>query len=175
MVTRDTPWPPGTPCWAEVSVDDVPRAAAFYQELFGWDPGQPSVWLTYLATGDADATAAGIAAAGGSVLQPPADIMEQGRMAVAMDTAGAVFGLWQAGLTMGIGVANEPGALSWSEQLSGDYAGSKAFYQAVFGYQYQDIGQTYAMLMVGGREVGGIGQRQDNCPVCPFRVSRAGG
>jgi predicted enzyme related to lactoylglutathione lyase len=37
MVTRDTPWPAGTPAWADVTVDDVPTAIAFYRALFGWD------------------------------------------------------------------------------------------------------------------------------------------
>lgn len=37
MVTRDTPWLPGTPSWVDVTVDDVPKAVAFYQALFGWD------------------------------------------------------------------------------------------------------------------------------------------
>jgi hypothetical protein len=29
MVTRDTAWPPGTPCWADLSADDLGRARAF--------------------------------------------------------------------------------------------------------------------------------------------------
>jgi uncharacterized protein len=37
VVTRDTRWPAGTPCWVDVSVDDVPKAVAFYEALFGWD------------------------------------------------------------------------------------------------------------------------------------------
>ena len=37
MVTRDTRWPAGAPCWVDVSVDDMPKAIAFYQALFGWD------------------------------------------------------------------------------------------------------------------------------------------
>ena len=37
MVTRDTPWPEGTPCWVDLSVDDLPKAIAFYQGLFGWE------------------------------------------------------------------------------------------------------------------------------------------
>ena len=37
MVTRDTRWPAGTPCWVDVTVDDIPKAIAFYQALFGWD------------------------------------------------------------------------------------------------------------------------------------------
>ena len=99
MVTRDTRWPAGTPCWVDVSVDDVPKSIAFYQALFGWDielggpevggysiahqdgrivaavspkmgaPDAPSVWTTYLATDDTDATAAKVTDAGGQVLE----------------------------------------------------------------------------------------------------------
>ena len=197
VVTRDTRWPAGTPCWVDVSVDDVPKAIAFYQALFGWDielggpevggysiahqdgrivaaispkmagPGAPTVWTTFLATDDADATAAKIKGAGGQLLAGPMDVMEEGRMAVAMDPAGAAFGLWQGARTTGLGVANEPGALTWNEQLSRDFAGSQAFYQAVFGYGYQDMssdGFTYATLMVDGHEVGGIGEYPEGTP-----------
>ena len=88
-------------------------------------------------------------------------------MAVALDTAGAVFGLWQGGNTTGLGVANEPGTLTWNEQFSRDFDGSQAFYQAVFGYDYQDMsgdGFKYAMLMVDGHEVGGIGEYPEGTP-----------
>ena len=197
MVTRDTRWPAGTPCWVDVTVDDVPKAIAFYQALFGWDiplggpevggyslahqdgrivaavspkmgqPDAPSVWTVYLATDDVDATAAKIKAAGGQVLAGPMDVMEEGRMAVAMDPAGAAFGLWQGGRTTGLGVANEPGTLAWNEQMSRDFDGSKAFYQAVFGYGFQDMsgdGFKYATLMVDGHEVGGIGEYPEGTP-----------
>jgi predicted enzyme related to lactoylglutathione lyase len=197
VVTRDTRWPAGTPCWVDVSVDDVPKAIAFYQALFGWDielggpevggysiahsggrivaavspkmgaPDAPSVWTTYLATDDTDATAAKVKGAGGQVLAGPMDVMEEGRMAVAMDPAGAAFGLWQGERTTGLGVANEPGALVWNEQFSRDLRGSQAFYQAVFGYGYQDMsgdGFKYATLMVDGHEVGGIGEYPEGTP-----------
>ena len=197
MVTRDTRWPAGTPCWADVSVDDVPKAIAFYQALFGWDiplggpevggysiahqdgrivaavspkmgsPDAPSAWTTYLATDDVDATAAKIKGAGGQLLAEPMDVMEEGLMAVAADPAGAVFGLWQGGNTTGIGVANEPNTLSWNEHMSADFDGSKAFYQAVFGYTYQDMsgdGFKYAMLTVDGHEVGGSGEYPEGTP-----------
>ena len=197
VVTRDTRWPAGTPCWVDVSVDDVPKAIAFYRALFGWDielggpevggysiahqdgrivaavspkmgaPDAPSVWTTYLATDDADATAAKIKGAGGQLLAEPMDVMEEGRLAVAMDPAGAVFGLWQGGNTTGLGVATEPGALTWNEHMSRDFDGSKAFYQAVFGYGYQDMssdGFKYATLMLDGQIVGGIGEYPAEIP-----------
>jgi uncharacterized protein len=197
VVTRDTRWPAGTPCWVDVAVDDIPKGIAFYQALFGWDiepggpevggysiahqdgrivaavspkmgaPDAPSAWMTYLATDDADATAAKIKGAGGQILAEPMDVMAEGRMAVAMDPAGAVFALWQGGNTTGVGRANEPGTLVWSEQMSRDWDGSKAFYQAVFGYDYHDMsadGFKYALLMVDGHEVGGIGEYPEGIP-----------
>jgi predicted enzyme related to lactoylglutathione lyase len=197
VVTRDTRWPAGTPCWVDVSVDDVPKAIAFYKGLFGWDielgapevggysiahqgghivaaispkmagPDAPTVWTTFLASDDVDATADKIKGAGGQVLAGPMDVMEEGRMAVAMDPAGAAFALWQGEHTTGLQVANEPGSLVWSEHMSRDFDGSKAFYQAVFGYSYQDMsadGFKYAMLMVGDHEVGGIGEYPEGTP-----------
>jgi uncharacterized protein len=197
VVTRDTRWPAGTPCWVDVSVDDVPKAIAFYKALFGWDielgapevggysiahqgghivaaispkmagTDAPTVWTTFLASDDVDATADKIKGAGGQVLAGPMDVMEEGRMAVGMDPAGAAFALWQGGNTSGLQVANEPGSLVWSEHMSRDFDGSKAFYQAVFGYGYQDMssdGFKYAMLMVGDHEVGGIGEYPEGTP-----------
>jgi len=195
MVTRDTRWPAGAPCWVDVSVDDVPKAIAFYQALFGWDvqaggpeasgyataylrgrivagirpksgaPHAPSAWTVYLATDDADATADAIKAAGGRLAQGPADVMDEGRSAVAIDTTGAVFGLWQGGKTAGLGLANEAGSLTWNEHLSWDYDAARDFYAAVFGYEFQDMsGFHYAMLTVGGREVGGIGRHTEATP-----------
>jgi predicted enzyme related to lactoylglutathione lyase len=197
VVTRDTPWLAGTPCWVDVTVDDAPRAAAFYQALFGWDieegapeaggyrvchkngrvvggiapqfgpPGALPTWTTYLAVDDTDAVAAKVKAAGGQLLMEPTDVMDAGRMALGIDTAGAAFGLWQGGTTTGIGLANETGSLSWNEHMSRDYDASKSFYRAVFGYQFQDVsegGFRYATILVDGREVGGIGQYEDGTP-----------
>jgi len=197
MVTRDTRWPAGTPCWVDVSVDDVSKAIAFYQALFGWDiraggpevggyaiahlkdqivagigpkfgpPDAPSAWTTYLAADDADAVAEKIKAAGGQVAQGPMDVMEEGRMAIAFDTTGAAFGLWQGGKTTGIGLANETGSLTWNEHVSWYFDVGKVFYRALFGYEYQDVSGDdfrYAMLMVDGREVGGIGQYMPGTP-----------
>jgi predicted enzyme related to lactoylglutathione lyase len=197
MVTRDTPWPAGTPCWVDISVDDVPKAIAFYSELFGWDvqvgppesggyalahlsgrlvagispkmgdPSAPSAWTTYLASDDVDATAEKIKAADGQLPMGPMDVMEEGRMALAFDKVGALFGVWESGRTKGVAVANEPGSLTWNEHLSGDFEGSKAFYQAVFGYEYDDMSSedfNYAAIKVAGNVVGGIGSVPDGRP-----------
>jgi predicted enzyme related to lactoylglutathione lyase len=181
----------------DISVDDVPRAIAFYSGLFGWDiqqggldvggysichlngrivaaigpkmgdPTAPSAWTTYLASEDVDATADTVKAAGGQLPMAPMDVMEEGRLAIAFDTVGAAVGVWQAGRTKGIGLANEPGSLSWNEHLSNDFEGSKAFYQAVFGYEYDDMSGEdfkYAVIKVNGNIVGGIGSLPLDAP-----------
>ena len=191
MVRRDTAWPAGTPCWIDLGVADVPKAKAFYGGLFGWsilegppeaggysiceidgDPvagigpkmgpaEMPTFWTTYLASEDADETAAKIKAAGGQILMGPMDVMDVGRMFVAADPGGAVFGVWQARAHTGVRRANEPGSLIWSENMSRDFDGNKAFYAAVFGYAYGDMsadGFKYATLDLDGRTVGGIGE-----------------
>jgi uncharacterized protein len=116
------------------------------------------MWTTYLATSDADATAAKVKRSGGRVIAEPMDVTDVGRMAVAVDPAGAVFGVWQARAFPGAQIVNEPGAMSWNEQMSHDLEAS-TFYAAVFGYEYSDPsgGLSYATFKVHGKDVGGIG------------------
>jgi predicted enzyme related to lactoylglutathione lyase len=200
MVTRNTAWPAGTPCWIDLGVADVPKAKAFYGGLFGWqilegppeaggysiceidgDPvagigpkmgpaDTPTFWMTYLASDNADETAAKVKAAGGQLVMGPMDVMDVGRMFVAADPGGAIFGVWQARAHTGVRRANEPGSLIWSENMSRDYEGNKAFYAAVFGYNYGDIGadgMNYATLDLDGRPVGGIGDIGADRPEMP--------
>ena len=78
-------------------------------------PGQegiPSHWTTYIASDDVDATAAKIRDAGGTVLAEPFDVFDSGRMTVAQDPTGAVFGVWQAGTHIGAQLANDPGTMN---------------------------------------------------------------
>jgi len=191
LATRDNPWPDGSPCWIELGAPDIQRAIGFYFSQFGWDiqqggpeiggystahldrrrvagigplmgpPGTPSVWATYFASSDADATATRITRAGGEVLMGPVEVMSLGRMLVAVDVTGASFGVWQARDLNGVQLANSPGAFTWSEHMSRDFEGAKAFYAAVFGYEYGDMsteGFSYATLLINGQQVvGGIG------------------
>jgi uncharacterized protein len=197
VVVRDTPWPAGTPCWVDLGVGDIPLAIGFYSGVFGWEVVQgapevggysmayfdgktvagigpkmgpadtPTLWTVYFATDDADATAARIKGAGGQLFMDPMDVMDAGRMAIAADITGAAFGIWQAGAHTGAGLANAPGALTWNEHFSRDFEGAKAFYAAVFGYEYGDMsgdGFTYATLLLNGHEVGGIGAYPADIP-----------
>ena len=197
MVTRDTAWPPGTPCWIDLMTSDPAAARDFYGALFGWQlevgppetggytmcfvEGRPAAgigpipegqsfppsWTTYLATADADECARAIEKAGGMVLNPPFDVLLFGRMAVAQPGSGGVFGIWQAGSHSGIGISNEPNALTWNEFMTRDYEGAKAFYAEVFGYGYSEVGGddvAYAMIELDGRTIGGLGELPAEVP-----------
>lgn len=194
MVIRDAAWPEGTPCWADLAVDDVDQALEFYAGLFGWaaeaggpdsggytictvdghrvagigprtGPLRAAQWTTYLAADDADKVAAAIAEAGGRVLAEPRDVPDHGRTAIAADPLGATFGVWQAVGRIGAELVNVPSALVWNEQVSGDLDSAKRFYATVFGYAYDDIEVgPYAMVKVGDRVVGGLGVLGPDAP-----------
>ena len=192
MPTRDETWPNGTPCWVDVGVNDPTAARAFYSALFGWDiqegapemggysmcmlngrpaaaisPKQagdttPNAWSTYLASDDVDDAVAKARAAGGTFPMETMDVMTSGRMTFGTDPTGAGYGIWQARDFGGVGVYNEPGALIWNELMTRDYEGAKAFYGAVFGYEYDEIGdgtnfQYSTIRRSDGEIVAGLG------------------
>jgi predicted enzyme related to lactoylglutathione lyase len=122
--------------------------------------GQPPAWSTYVAVTDADATAAAVKEAGGSVIAEPMDVMDLGRMAIFADPTGAVFGIWQPRTFAGAERVNEPGALSWNELGTRDPGAAKAFYAAVFdwGARDNDMGEmgTYTEWLNGEDSIGGM-------------------
>lgn len=190
MPTRDEPWSAGTPCWVDLSSNDVEAAKDFYGKVFGWsfhdtgadfgnyqmcqvgdrnaagiggkqDPSVPTVWTVYLASEDCDASAKSIVEHGGTVLAEPFDVPESGRMCIAADSQGAVFGVWQARGHVGAGIYNEPGALTWTDAREPDPEDAKRFYAAVFGWTYQQVEGAppdYATFHRDGSDpLGGIG------------------
>jgi predicted enzyme related to lactoylglutathione lyase len=93
-----------------------------------------AMWNTYVAVEEADATAAKVGEAGGSVVMEPFDVMDAGRMAVLADPEGAVFCAWQAGQNIGAQVVNEAGALNFNGLGTRDVERAKQFYGSVFGW-----------------------------------------
>ncbi|WP_432983656.1 VOC family protein [Dactylosporangium sp. CA-233914] len=184
---------PATPCWSVLTSPDPARTAEFYCGLFGWTTTQsedgatlfllrdlvvagvaPSsaeraAWLTYIATDDAEATAAQVAAAGGTVLQPPADLATRGRATLLADPAGAVFGAWQKLRFAGAQVHDEPGSICWSETVTWDIRATAEFYGSVFGWTDQkgtsaDTIHEYHEWISFNRVVGGISEMDENYP-----------
>ena len=116
---------PGALTWVELTTADVGAARTFYPAVFGWgvdDAGGdeyteftfggksvagmmpkppdmpaevPSFWMPYFQ-GDPDRVAGEVAALGGSVVAPPADVPGSGgRYAVVADPQGALFGIYR--------------------------------------------------------------------------------
>jgi predicted enzyme related to lactoylglutathione lyase len=143
------------------------RSVAGLGPLMPGQEGHPSVWTTYLASDDVDATCEQVTASGGVVLAPPFDVLDVGRMAVVQDPSGATFGIWTARGHIGAELASEPGSLCWNELMTRDYERAKAFYGAVFGHAFTEIGGgdfQYSTIDLEGRPVGGLGTLPADAP-----------
>jgi predicted enzyme related to lactoylglutathione lyase len=199
MSIRTDPWPAGTPCWVDVTVPDVAAATTFYGSVMGWtfvdtgeefghynlaqtkghnaaaispaqQEGQPAVLTVYIASDDVDATTKRVADNGGRIMLEPMDVSGAGRMAIAQDTAGGVFGVWQSAEMTGTQIVNEPGSLAWTDARLTDPEAGKAFYAAVFGYTYEPIPggpPDYSTFKVGDDIRGGIGGMMGASPEVP--------
>jgi uncharacterized protein len=160
---------PGTPCWVSLMVHGLATTEEFYGALFGWEfepgpqqlgpyvrglldgkeiagigqlpPGRrlPIAWMTYLATDDADLTAEVIRSCGGTVGVGPLDASDAGRMAIAADPSGAVFGIWQAAAHTGTAVAGAHGTPVWNELITRETSSVGKFYEALFGYEVEAV------------------------------------
>ena len=114
---------PGTLIWNEVMSNNPAQAGAFYGAVLGTEftsapmgyyllrAGGKSVagvlqitaemqgcvpcWVTYFGVDDADAKTAQAQQLGATVLLPPWDVPDEGRVAVLQDPQGAVFNLFQ--------------------------------------------------------------------------------
>ncbi|MFD8059126.1 VOC family protein [Streptomyces cyaneofuscatus] len=185
---------PGTPCWVSLIVHGLNATQDFYGALFGWEfrPGPdqlgpyvrglldgkevagigqlppdrhlPIAWTTYLATDDAGRTAEVIRSCGGTVAVGPLDAGEAGRLVIASDPGGAVFGAWQGSEHIGTMTAGVPGTPVWNELVTRETSMVAKFYQTVFGYETEAVVSAdfdYQTLHLGGRPVAalhGVGQ-----------------
>jgi predicted enzyme related to lactoylglutathione lyase len=195
-MTAKTSYQPGEPTWIDLGTPDMDATLAFYGGLFGWaagesageeyggyrmftkdgknvagvmplmSPEQPPVWSCYVSTDDADKVAALISENGGTVIAPPMDVPEAGRMAVFTDAAGAFFGVWQPAEHIGAELIDEEGTLSWIELSTRDQQKSLTFYDSVFGWQPK-VSEGYTEFQLGGRSVAGC---MDMPPMVPEQV-----
>lgn len=133
--------------------------------------GAPPIWNTYIATTDVDETSAKVEKAGGSVMMPAMDVMDQGRMAIYSDPTGAVVSVWQAGEHRGAQVCNEPNTWSWNELLTRDLDAARAFYADVFGWSYETMETPMGDYhVVAGGDEGGRGGMMAMPPGMPDMV-----
>ncbi|MGW1378581.1 VOC family protein [Streptomyces sp. NPDC002446] len=125
----------------------------------------PVAWTTYLASDDADVTAEQIRCCGGTVGVGPLDADDDaGRMAIASDPQGAIFGIWQGKSMMGTAITGEPGTPVWNELVTQDTGAVGPFYEHVFGFEAEapspsgpaEADADYLTLHLKGRAVAGI-------------------
>ncbi|MFH8370371.1 VOC family protein [Streptomyces sp. NPDC018031] len=156
------PGPPETGGYAVCELRGLPVAGIMSSRApTGADdePAAPTMWTTYLSSTDADATAEAIRGSGGTVHSPVIDVLDLGRMLVATDPAGAVFGVWEARRFTGSGVVGEPGAPVWHELNTTDPRTAADFYRSALGVEARPMEGAedyYHALAVDGRTVGGM-------------------
>jgi uncharacterized protein len=180
--TRES-YPAGTFCWIDLATTDVVAAKRFYGDLLGWDappgaqyshwtldghdvagvytlPEVASAWTSYVAVGDADATAVRAAALGGRVEEWPGDTGGgEGRRAVVADPLGARVALWQARTHPGAELVNDVGCWCLNQLQAPDPAPAIPFYRDLFGWEVveeQDSEPPYWNVLHGGRDIGGM-------------------
>jgi predicted enzyme related to lactoylglutathione lyase len=109
-------------------------AAAAAQQPMEKERGVPAHWNNYVTVANVDESTKQAQALGATILAPPFDVMDAGRMAVIQDPTGAVFQIWQAGRSIGARILGEPGALCWTELATRDTKAAEAFYTKLFGW-----------------------------------------
>lgn len=152
---------PGMPCWIDSMVSNSQDRLAlidFFSKVFGWEfelgtaemgyysiarsDGEPvlgigeqedgrGVWVTYFTTDDIQAVCKVASDQGGQVFFPPIQIMSLGWMALVIDPAGALHGLWQPIDFHGFGVMHEANSLGWFDHVSEDTNAASKYYKEV--------------------------------------------
>ncbi|MBB2986111.1 VOC family protein [Terracoccus luteus] len=166
--------PPGLPQrYVIAQLDGRDVAAVGGPSAPGATGADTATWNTYVAVDDADAAAAAVERAGGTVVEPPADAGEGGRSVLCRDPEGAPFRLWQARRRLGAQAVNEPGAWNFSDLHAADPDTAARFYTEVFGWVVDDVGSATIVRRPGyGDHLAatvdpGIHHRQDGIQAPP--------
>jgi len=160
---------PGRFVWFEHLSNDIPKARAFYEKLFGWntenmsmasgDPypvihngetgiggyaqapaGAPAQWMSYLSVSDVDSAYKAALAAGAKSLMAPTDYGSAGRGATIADPTGGVFSLWRGAQGDPAETETTPtGGWIWNELATQDEKMALAFYEKVFGFTHDEM------------------------------------
>ncbi len=146
----------GSPCWIDRVTADLTAAQQWYAALFGWEYAEEAgsitarlggeivagfgavpipleAWTIYLATRNLGATLAAVENIGGRVTMAPVAVGEFGRLALAIDPAGAPVGFWEGHGPAGVVLADEPGSACRYELRVGAASVARQFYGALFG------------------------------------------
>jgi predicted enzyme related to lactoylglutathione lyase len=186
------------PAWVDLGSENAGASREFYAKLFGWqvevnpdpqyggyglaklggrdaagigpkmDPNAPTAWNLYIGTDDIEDLAGRVSANGGTVVMPPFDVGDQGRMAVFQDPAGAFISAWQ-GTRMGGFQTDSPNSFGWSELNARGVDRALPFYTKVFGWTVRTspMGEgapDYNEFQIDGESVAGAWEMNPNAP-----------
>lgn len=194
-MTDKTSYAPGEFCWTELTTSDGNAAKRFYTTLFGWTaqdnpmaPNEPPYvmlkkdgkdaaalfenkkmppnWGVYVAVKSADDAANKAKSLGATIIAPPFDVMQHGRMAVIQDKEGAVFSVWQAGTHIGAKVIGEPNTMTWNELMTKNIESARKFYSELFRWKMK-VTPGYTEFSANGVSVGGMMQIEERMGPMP--------
>jgi predicted enzyme related to lactoylglutathione lyase len=177
-----TPHLPGKFVWFEYASNDLTRARAFYEPLFGWrtesmpmgdqtyqmlmngdhgvgglteaNASAPNHWTSYLSVTDVDASFRAAIAAGAKALFPPTDFGPVGRGAGFTDPTGAALCLWKSARGDAPDHDVPAGDWVWNELWTPDAKTALAFYERVFGFTHDtmNMGEQGDYFMLKSRD-----------------------
>ncbi|MEO8259785.1 MAG: VOC family protein [Acidobacteriota bacterium] len=144
-----TDYPMGpTETYSMFTLRGLEVASAYTMRPEEREHGAPPHWNSYVSTADADESVKRAQALGGTLLVPPFDVMDSGRMATLQDPTGAVMSVWQPKHHIGARILQEAGALGWTELMTNDTAAAETFYTQLFGWTSK-ISPAYTEFNVG--------------------------
>jgi predicted enzyme related to lactoylglutathione lyase len=129
----DTPLGPGE-TYTIFKIDNRAAAAAHTMDRDQRALGVPPAWLLYVSVENVDAAAKRADSVGGTVLAPPFDVTDAGRMTVVRDPTGASLALWEPRNNHGAGIVHEPGTCVWAYLYSPNPRQAAIFYGDLFGW-----------------------------------------
>ncbi len=158
----------GAPCWVSLMARDLQGAQEFYGTVLGWKfrparlgdaftvaelDGVPVAgigalagdmvgavtWTPYFAVDDADVTADRIRERSGTIAVGPVSFASGGRGALAADRDGAVFGIWEGGVSADWRVGRGPSP-AWLELRTRDAFEAAIFYGEVLEWATGRVG-----------------------------------
>jgi hypothetical protein len=166
--TEDSPVPGGVYTMCKKDGAFVAAIQSLQDEM--QSQGHPPFWLSYVSVDSVDKSAAQVEELGGTIMAPPFDVMDVGRMAVIQDPSKAALALWEAKAHPGAGIVGEPGALCWNELSTNDVEGAEAFYTRLFGWtsEKEDMGRfVYTVFSNQQRQVAGMAPITDQMGPMP--------
>ena len=186
------------PVWVDLSSSDAEASRAFYSKVFGWrvevmddplyggyglaklndsdvagigpkqSPDAPTAWSLYIGTDALEDLVKRVQEVGGTVIVPPMDVGDQGRMVVFQDPVGAFISAWQSNTMSGF-QSNAANTFGWAELNARGLEKAIPFYETIFGWTHRtsEIGEgqpPYTEFLIGEESIAGGMEMNPNVP-----------